>query len=134
MLRQGPLRFLVPGALAVLAGMMTWRLVGADRGAPPATANRAVYDVVCGAAEAERGGDRDVAERRFVDEAHGPLHDVATAAQARDRRVAGRLFEAKQRVEAAVERGSGPLELTALASATRRAVEVADGRDPGDCS
>lgn len=135
MLWQGPLRFLVPAALLAIAALMTANLIGEDDRKVPESLFAAVYADVCAAASAADAGDREAAERHFVDEAHAPLHDLAAAAGTRDRGAAGRLLEAKQRVEAAVEAGVTPnLELTGLVSTTRRAVEVADERDPGACT
>lgn len=134
MLRQGLLRFLVPVALLVVAALMIANLVGDDESDVSASPFADVYSDVCAAASAAQDGQRDAAERRFVDEAHGPLHELAAAAGARDRAAAGRLLEAKQRVEAAVETNAPDLELADLVSTTRRAIEVADERDPGVCA
>ena len=134
MLRQGLLRFLVPVALLAVAALMIADLVGDDDGDVSASPFSAVYSDVCAAASAAQDGEREAAERRFVDEAHGPLHDLAAASGARDRAAAGRLLEAKQRVEAAVEADAPDLELADLVSTTRRAIAVADGRDPGACA
>ena len=117
-----------------IAALMTANLIGEDDRKVPDSPFAAVYADVCAAASAADAGDRDAAERHFVDEAHTPLHDLAEAAGTRDRAAAGRLLEAKQRVEAAVEADAPDLELTGLVSTTRRAVEVADERDPGACA
>ena len=133
-MRQGPLRFLVPAALLAIAAVMTANLIGEDDRKVPASPFAAVYADVCAAASSADAGEREAAERHFVDEAHAPLHDLAAAAGTRDRAAAGRLLEAKQRVEAAVENDAPDLQLASLVSTTRRAIEVADGRDPGACA
>ena len=124
----------MPAALLAIAALMMANLIGEDDRKVPASPFATVYADVCAAASAADAGDREAAERHFVDEAHGPLHDLAAAAGTRDRAAAGRLLEAKQRVEAAVESDARDLELTGLVSTTRRAVEVADERDPGSCA
>jgi hypothetical protein len=52
----------------------------------------------------------DVADARatFLDRSHATLHAIAAAADARDRASAAALFEAKQRVEAALARAELP--------------------------
>lgn len=124
----------MPIALLAVAALMTVNLIGEDDRKVPASRFAAVYAEVCAGASAADAGDREAAARRFVDEAHGPLHDVAAAAGVRDRAAAGRLLAAKQRVEAAVESDAPDLELEDLVSTTRQAIEVADERDPGACS
>ena len=48
------------------------------------------------------------ARATFLDRSHGTLHAIAAAAEARDRALAAALFEAKQRVEAALARPDLP--------------------------
>ena len=118
----------------MVAAVMTWNVLGSDDPTTTPTRFGDLYADVCASAAAAKAGDRDAAERKFVDDAHGPLHQLAAAAEARDRASAARLLEAKQRVEAAVETKAPDLELEDLVSTTRRAVEAADRRDPGACS
>ena len=134
MFRQERVRLLIPAALIglVVAAMLWWTMREDDP--MPATPNAAVYGHVCAVAAAAKTGDGDEAERGFVDDAHGPLHELAASAGTQDRRTAGRLLEAKQRGEAALEAdGRSEAARAELVTATRRAVEVADGDDPGPC-
>lgn len=70
--------------------------------------------------------DRDAANRVFYDRSHDELHVIAAAAQGEDPAVAGRLLQAKERVEADLrpERLPGGFvqNLDALIAATRDAL------------
>jgi hypothetical protein len=80
----------------------------------------------------------DVVEARatFLDRSHATLHAIAAAADAQDRASAAALFEAKQRVEAALARDDLPnrfrREVETLIGATRDALD-AIGLDAPAC-
>ena len=57
---------------------------------------------LCRAARSARTGDLFEARRTFLDQSHEFLHELAAKGDARARAAVGRLFEAKQRVEAAL--------------------------------
>jgi len=90
---------------------------------------------VCQAAEAAGDGDAAGAKTIFFDRSHQPLHELAAAAQERDRGVAARLLEAKERVESGFENDSPTLavDLETLAVASGRAMIAAGTTDPGPC-
>ncbi|MDP1805867.1 MAG: hypothetical protein Q8K72_11910 [Acidimicrobiales bacterium] len=92
-------------------------------------------DGVCQAAEAARTGDTRRARAVFFDRSHQPLHELAAAAQERDRAATARLLEAKERVESGLERRSPtlPQDFDALAAVTGRAMAVVGSGDPGPC-
>lgn len=115
MFRQGHARLLIPALLIVVAAaMLSWMMtMREDDSLPVGTPRVAAYGHVCAVANASNTGDGKEAERGFLDDAHGPLHELAASAGTEDRTAAGRLLEAKPRVE--------------------RAVEVADRHDPGPC-
>lgn len=52
--------------------------------------------------------DPTAAGESFMAEVHGPLHEVAATLAERDRAAAGRLLEAKNAVEQAVDAGPAP--------------------------
>ena len=80
----------------------------------------------------------DVVEARapFLDRSHATLHAVAAAADERDRASGAALFEAKQRVEAALARPELPSrfqrDLETLIGTTRDALD-AIGLDAPEC-
>ena len=80
----------------------------------------------------------DVVEARttFLDRSHATLHAIAAAADARDRASAAALFEAKQRVEAALARPELPprfqRDVETLIGTTRDALD-AIGLDAPAC-
>jgi hypothetical protein len=80
----------------------------------------------------------DVVEARatFLDRSHATLHVIAAAADARDRASAAALFEAKQRVEAALARPDLPprfqRDVETLIGTTRDALD-AIGLDAPAC-
>ena len=71
----------------------------------------------------------------FFDRSHQPLHELAAAAQERDRAATARLLEAKERVESGLEKESPTLaeDLDGLAVVTGRAMAVVGSGDPGPC-
>ena len=73
----------------------------------------------------------DAARRAFIDRAHQPIHELATAVAREDRAVAARLLEAKQAVERDLDGGAAGLagDLDRLLDATRRAI-AATGQPP----
>jgi hypothetical protein len=76
------------------------------------------------------------ARATFLDRSHATLHAIAAAADARDRASAAALFEAKQRVEAALAREDLPSrfrrDVETLIGATRDALD-AIGLDAPAC-
>jgi hypothetical protein len=77
--------------------------------------------------------DADMAKEIFLDRAHDWLHDLAREVAGIDRSAAARLLEAKQAVEADLERPSSSAlakDLKALVASTRRALEVTNGSAP----
>ena len=133
-----PLGLLLGAVLAVVAVAAAIGAVvgsGERTGTGPGPDFGAVRDGVCQAAAAARDGDTARARATFLDESHEGLHDLAAAAQERDRTAAARLLEAKQRVETGLEKGSSSLvdDLEVLAGATGRAMAAVGGRDPGPC-
>lgn len=87
-----------------------------------------VHERVCVALAAAVDGDLDEARDTF-DDVHVGLHALATAAGERDRRVAARLLEAKQAVEAEVDQAS----LAALVAPVAEAVRATGGTAPDTC-
>ncbi len=112
-------------------------VTGPGRTVPPttgatlsaATARQAVA-ALCRIAE---GLPRGRAEAAFYDRAHATLHLIAATVQPVDPAAAGRLLEAKYRVEADLRAGGGGLTVHArlLAEATRQALDVLGLRVPG---
>lgn len=78
-------------ALAVRAGQQAG-------GSTPSAAS------LCDVQRTAASGDFTSAEVQFMDRAHEPLHELARALGVSDRTNAARLLEAKQLVEAAIER------------------------------
>jgi len=133
-----PLGLLLGGVLGVMAVAVT-AFSGADDsptgGGGTGSAFGSARDALCQSADAARQGDARRARAVFFDHAHDPLHELAAAAQERDRGAAARLLEAKQRVETGLE-DAGPTlaeDLETLALATGRAMAAAGTTDPGPC-
>ena len=134
-----PLGLLLGGVLAIVAiaaaiSAATGEGDQASQASSPPSFELA-RDGVCQAAEAADHGDATRARSVFFDRSHQPLHELAAAAQERDRAATARLLEAKQRVESGLEKGSTTLseDLDALAIVTGRAMAVVGSRDPGPC-
>ena len=88
---------------------------------------------VCDIAGLAGAGDEEAARAAFLDEAHEPLHELATAvADSGDRAAAALLLEAKNLVESA-QPGPSPAAADDLVKATRVALTVADRRSPPPC-
>jgi hypothetical protein len=114
--------------LMAVAMLLAGACAGPSRGpatpAPPAELTAALAGL-CRAEDLARAGDLSEARTTFEDRAHGYLHELAAGAQGRARAPVGRLLEAKNRVELALqtERGGTPAEvaadLTKLETATR---------------
>jgi hypothetical protein len=101
------------------------------RGRPAALAisTRRWWDCCAPLRGARAGGSRAAeAQAIFVDRAHDGLHELARDVAEVDRSAAARLLEAKQAVEAEIERPSGGTALAehleALIASTRRALEA----------
>jgi hypothetical protein len=133
---------LVAGLVVLGAFPVTLGIIGRDQGkempqsreenanAAPAAQYSSLYGSVCGLVGlAEQ--DPPAAHREFMNQAHGPIHDLVDAVA--NRSVKARLLEAKGSVESAGD--SGPLtgQMQALADATRQAVIAAGSEDPGPC-
>ena len=130
-------------AVAGVAGVMA-RVMSHDgddtprSAAPPSTGDPrfgTARDGLCTAAARARGGDPPGARMLFLERSHQPLHQLAAAAQEKDRAVAARLLEAKAKVEAALEPPHTGLadNLDVLAQAVGRAIWTLGGNDPGPC-
>lgn len=134
-----PLGLLLGGVLAIVAvGAAISALTGGlDGTSPPPRppSFRSARDGVCQAAEALRTGDARRARALFFDRSHQPLHELAAAAQERDRAATARLLEAKGRVESGLDKVLPTLaeDLDALAVVTGRAMAVVGSGDPGPC-
>lgn len=112
---------------------------GAD-GAKPASndADRRVAfgrDAVCEAAALAGRAELEEARRVFLDRAELPLHELAAAASERERALAARLLEAKERVEGQLDEPGPQLaaDLRTLGRAAGLALGVVGGADPGPC-
>ena len=126
-------------ALAVLAAAC-----GADRetGEPSPSSSFGVVTpdaattAVLGLCDLTNATDVVEAGATFLDQSHATLHAIAAAADERDRASAAALFEAKQRVEAALARPELPPRfqraVETLISATRDALDAID-LDPPAC-
>lgn len=129
MVRSDRARYLPPALLLLLAAVIAWTSFGGGEDEAPVAV--AAVDGLCAARDAAAGGESEAASAVFADRAHEPLHDLAAAVAVRDRGAAGRLLQAKQEVEAALDQG----ELAAfdeLVAAAREAGGVLGG-DPGGC-
>jgi len=127
----------VLGAMAVTVAVMAFS--GADDrptgGGGTGSAFGSARAALCQSADAARQGDARRARAVFFDHAHDPLHELAAAAQERDRGAAARLLEAKERVETGLGHAGPTLaeDLETLALATGRAMAAAGTTDPGPC-
>ena len=136
LMSRRPLGLLLGGVFAIVAVAAA---IGAFTGGGGRASNEPSFgparDGLCQAAEAARTGDTRRARAVFFDRSHQPLHELAAAAQERDRAATARLLEAKERVESGLERGSPtlPQDFDALAVVTGRAMAVVGSGDPGPC-
>lgn len=132
-----PLGLLLGGVFAIVAvAAAVSALTGDSSSQPPRSSSFGpARDGVCQAAEAARTGDARRARALFFDRSHQPLHELAAAAQERDRAATARLLEAKERVESGLEKESPTLaeDLDGLAVVTGRAMAVVGSGDPGPC-
>jgi hypothetical protein len=101
---------------------------GGDDGGTRSGRFAGVHAEVCAALASAADGQLEVARDAF-DDVHVGLHDLAVAAGEEDREVAARLLEAKQRVEADLDRRS----LAALVAPTAEAVRATGGAAPDTC-
>ena len=119
-------------ALAVVAGACGDR--GGDDGQPLPSGSLGVVtpdaatSAVLGLCDLTNATDVVDARATFLDRSHATLHAIAAAADVRDRASAAALFEAKQRVEAALARDDLPSrfrrDVGALIGATRDALDA----------
>lgn len=105
--------------LFTLVTLATVVLAACGDGGRPTNEGADVRRAVCEAWRAAADGRTDEARDAFGD-AHQALHDLAAATEARDRRAAAELLEAKQRVEASA--AATPAEYRALAAAVEQAL------------
>lgn len=129
--RAGNERRVVAAAAVLLASACG----GAGSGAPADSAPPVLTALCAAVASADEPA---VAAGHFDADAHGPLHELAAAAAGSDREVAGRLLEAKQRVEAALRAGEVPPDelrdrLEELVASTREALGLLGSPAPS-CS
>lgn len=129
----------VVGLTALITGLaLTFGSDSADDhppSEPTGDESKAAVATVCKAAAAAGSGDVESA-RAIFDRAHNELHSLATAAAAKDRSVAARLLEAKQRVEATLTTAPAATlatHLEALIEPTRSAATVAGWPAPDPC-
>jgi len=140
-----PERRLAPGAVATIVAALVVVSCGSSGETSPASPSGALGIVTEEAAERAVSGlcqirttlakDRDAANRVFYDRSHDELHVIAAATQEGDPAVAGRLLQAKERVEADLrpERLPGGFvrNLDALLAATRDALGAIGLEAPG---
>jgi hypothetical protein len=112
-------------AIAVLAASCT-----GDEKEPAATGQgsrgpQAAVEGLCEAETLAAGGLQQEARELFQDRSHGYLHELAAELQESDRDLAGRLLEAKQEVEVALQEMSDPETLATRIGALRAVVESA---------
>jgi hypothetical protein len=117
--------------VALLCALMaTGAMVACGAGQPRSQSARDDGGIVAPLCEARGQAVHDAAEAKaiFVDRAHDGLHELARDVAELDRSAAARLLEAKQAVEAEIERPSGGTALAehleALIASTRRALEA----------
>lgn len=124
-----PRRF-VPVATGALLVALAAGACGGDGTDGGARSGRfaAVHAEVCAALASAERGDREAAQATF-DDVHVGLHDLAAAAGQHDRAVAADFLEAKQAVEADLDRVS----LAALVAPTAEAVRATGGTAPTSC-
>lgn len=101
---------------------------------PPSSST---YHAVCEAARAARAGNTAMARTVFLDRAHQGVHQLAASAAAHDRPAAGRMLEAKERVERDLETKAPASTLTgdldALAGTARTAIAATGVARPKTC-
>ena len=110
---------------------------GSDSGAVgDATPYQRAYDGVCAARTAVRDGDLARARTTFNDQSHQPIHQLAAAAEDKDRSVAGRLLEAKQVVEAELsgQANARIADFDRLAKAMATAIDTISDTTTEPCS
>lgn len=97
----------------------------------------AAHTGLCAAIAAATNGDEEAAGVTFTDRVHGGLHDLASRVEERDRSVAARLLEAKERVEADLDQSVTAAALTAdlinLAPNVRAAIALLGDAMPEPC-
>lgn len=134
-------RLVLAGCALLLAVPVTLGLLNRDGGQGPPTSSgdgrvaaggpfSAAYDAICGAAP-KAAADPDGTHRVFMNEIHGPLHDLVAGVD--DRAVSGRLLRTKAAVESTGDHETLPTRLAVLARATRRAITATGADDPGPC-
>lgn len=127
---------LIAGGIALLA-VGVWATAPSDSSDDDRTAvaDDATHRDLCAALDAATAGDVETARTIFRDDVHGPLHDIAAAAQRVDRSAAAQLLEAKQQTEAdlvtAPERVAA--DLAALAPTVRTALLATGRPSPAAC-
>lgn len=132
-------RAVVIGAVVVAAIVAVALVVAAGGDGEPDSSQAAgrfgpMYSALCRARAQAAAGDVDRARRSFFDDAHQPLHELASAVADTDRPVAARLLEAKEAVEADLRRSAPNLaaDLDRLVAASREAM-AKTGPGPGPC-
>lgn len=94
------------------------------------------HRALCSARAAVQAGDVEDARRRFVDDAHAQLHELAAAIPANRRDAVAALLEAKGAVEVGFTSGdtTGMADdLDRLATATRTAIDSIGEPRPSPC-
>jgi hypothetical protein len=125
-----------PVALLLCTLMTAGAMVACGGGRPRSESAGGDGGIVAALCEARNRAVHDAAEAEaiFLDRAHDGLHHLAREVAEVDRSAAARLLEAKQAVEADIERpssGAGLEEhLEALIASTRRALELSTGSAP----
>ena len=127
---------MTPVALLLCTLMTAGALGACGGGRPRSEAERDDGGIVGALCEARDRAVRDAAEAEaiFLDRAHDGLHDLAREVAEVDRSAAARLLEAKQSVEADIERPSSgaslEVHLEELIASARRALELSTGSAP----
>jgi len=133
------------GAVAAIVAALVLVACGSSGETGPASPSGALGIVTEEAADRAVSGlcrirttlakDRDAANRIFYDRSHEDLHVIAAATQGEDPAVAGRLLQAKERVEADLAPNRLPggfvRNLDALIAATRDALGAIGLEAPG---
>ncbi len=130
------IRLVALGALILLASCTG---TSSDSAATTTTASPFVgpYQAVCDAATAAHRGQPTRARTLFLDGAHQGIHELAATATKRDRPSAGRMLEAKERVEHDLTVNAVPatlaVDLDALAQTVRTAIAATGAPRPHPC-
>lgn len=130
------IRIVALGALLLLASCST---SSSERAATTTTPTpfAGPYRAVCDAATAARRGDPQRARTLFLDGAHQGIHELAATVTKRDRPAAGRMLEAKERVEhdLAVNTPAAMLaaDLDTLGKTVRLAIAATGAPSPLPC-